>query len=213
MSSQKGSSHIVLVVALVIVIIGALGYVFWQNSRDNADQSSNAKTTESDTTANEKVTEQATAPESEFMSFSDDATGYSLSYPKEWGTLKAAQTQSRSNSLGVNGDNTKALASADDIVRIRVFTEQSFYFQNNSGYVIRYQGGVAMGAEAGTETYSPVSPVAGTTNVYSTVVGETGPVSVTQHGLFFRAGASVVYVDAGSSEETMKQIAASVKAQ
>ena len=98
-------------------------------------------------------------------------------------------------------------------MRVRIYTEQSFFVQNNAGYVIRYQAGEAMGAEAGTETYNTVSPIAGTKNVYSNVVGESGPVSFTQYGLFFRVGASVVYIDAGSSEETQVQIAKAVRTQ
>lgn len=214
MKSQKGSVHVIIIIILVLLLIGALGYLFWQSVSRGDEQVSGTKSSESkkdkDIEDSQVVTQ--TAPDG-YVVYTDDATGFSLAYPKEWGSLKDAETQSSSNKLGVNGDNIKALASSDGTVRMRIYTEQSFFVQNNAGYVIRYQAGEAMGAEAGTETYDSVSPIAGTTNVYSNVVGETGPVSFTQYSLFFRAGTSVVYIEVGNSEETQAQIAQTVQAQ
>lgn len=214
MKLQKGSAHVIIIIILIMVLIGALGYIFWQNVSSKDEQVSATKTSESkkdkDNEGSQAVTQKV--PDG-YVEYADDLVGFSLAYPKEWGTLKDTETQSSSDRLGANGDNIKALADTDGTVRMRIYTEQSFFVQNNAGYVIRYQAGEAMGAEAGTETYNTVSPIVGTTSVYSNVVGETGPASFTQYSLFFKVGTSVVYIDAGNSEEIQAEIAKTVKVQ
>lgn len=46
---QRGSSHVIIIVALVVLLFGALGYIFWQNiSNQPANDSENTQNTTQD---------------------------------------------------------------------------------------------------------------------------------------------------------------------
>lgn len=42
--NQQGSAHLIIIIALVVVVLGALGVVFWQNFANKSDSASDAST-------------------------------------------------------------------------------------------------------------------------------------------------------------------------
>ncbi len=58
-NTQQGSAHVVIIVVLVVALVGALGWIFWQNFIDKSPQSAN-KTTQS-----EGSTKTANTPEAQ----------------------------------------------------------------------------------------------------------------------------------------------------
>jgi len=76
MNKQQGSAHVIVVVILVVALLGALGFIFWQNflKKDEvAKQSETTKTTDVPKTEAEK--EPATK--------TYEATAYSFEYPAD----------------------------------------------------------------------------------------------------------------------------------
>lgn len=79
---QIGSAHLVIVITLVVALIGALGFIFWQNFVK----------TETDTS--ESVTTKEIEESSETDKYADWGTyesvrdGYSIKYPKDWIIIK-----------------------------------------------------------------------------------------------------------------------------
>lgn len=73
--SQKGSSHVITIVALVVALIGALGFVFWQNFIHKEPV---AKEVEIVKTKNQ--------PKDEYAGWKtyESAYDYSIRYPSEW---------------------------------------------------------------------------------------------------------------------------------
>jgi hypothetical protein len=76
MNSQKGSAHVIIITVLVAALIGALGFVFWQNFINKSPADSNVKT---GVAAKQKT--QATAT---YQTFTLDALGISFQYPQGW---------------------------------------------------------------------------------------------------------------------------------
>ncbi len=212
MKKQQGSAHVIIVVVLVVALLGALGFIFWQNfiAKDSESKSNEKQTTKQEDKKKEVVseeTEDAQAMPDGYIAYNDESTGFSLAYPKEWGDLKITQTQSSTNRMGANGTNIKALAGSNGVVRIAVYTLDSFFTKNAAGYVVRNHGGMMYGAYAGSETYEGVDPISGT-KVYAHNHGDAGFVA---YDLFFKAGNSVVYINVGDSKDTQTQIAKTVK--
>lgn len=74
--NQKGSAHVVIIVILVVALIGALGFVFWQNFMKN-DTASNADKSV-DTSKNENK------PKDDALTYRNDVIGIEFTYPKDW---------------------------------------------------------------------------------------------------------------------------------
>lgn len=64
-SSQKGSAHVIIIVGLIILLIGALGFIFWQNFL-NHDADNASKRTVTSTNAG-KETAQNEKTKSEYL--------------------------------------------------------------------------------------------------------------------------------------------------
>lgn len=82
--SQKGSAHVVIIVILVIALLGALGFVFWQNFIDE-DISHNADTSETTKNNQDTQTDNHTSPLG-YLTLTD----YNVKIPlnEETGSLK-----------------------------------------------------------------------------------------------------------------------------
>src|SRR3990167_4397984 len=82
--TQKGSAHVAIVITLVIVVLGALGFVFWKNFIDKkpiAKNDENSKTTDS------KTTDTKSQPIDEYAgwkTYTSTRDGYSIKYPSDW---------------------------------------------------------------------------------------------------------------------------------
>ena len=80
--TQKGSAHVAIVITLVIVVLGALGFVFWKNFIDKkpiAKNDENSKTTDS------KTTDTKSQPIDEYAgwkTYTSTRDGYSIKYPQ-----------------------------------------------------------------------------------------------------------------------------------
>lgn len=77
-SSQKGSAHIVIIVILVIALLGALGFVFWQNFIDKPTVK-NDESSRTEDTKNQSQDEYA-----DWKTYTSTRDGYSIKYPADW---------------------------------------------------------------------------------------------------------------------------------
>lgn len=75
---QEGSAHVIVIVLLVVALLGALGFVFYQNfiAKKQDDTTKPAVTTQTDTTATSQV--------------AFNSTIYELDHPKDWKMSDAA---------------------------------------------------------------------------------------------------------------------------
>ncbi len=209
MKLQKGSAHVIIVITLVVVVVGLLSFIFWQNFivKDSEIESNEKLVAKQDEKMNEPVSEDAAAIPDGFSAYKDEMAGFSMAYPEEWGVLAATATRPDSTRLGSSGVNTKALADSGNSVRVEVYTKDSYIAKMASGYTVRYKDGKVVGADAGSDVYGVLIPIAGT-NVYAHDYGDAG---FSAYDLFFDTGDSVVYVYVGSSKDTQSQIAKTVK--
>lgn len=203
-TKQSGFAHAFLIIGLIVALIGALGFVFWQNFIYKEPVVKNEPVV---VTKKDKTEEQIESVPNGYTLYKDEKLGFSLAYPTEWGELKDTQTQSSTNRMGANGVSTKAVAGTNGGVRIAVYTKDSFFTKAASGYTTKYQGDKVVGADAGSEVYETLSPLEGT-NVYTHNHGDTGFVA---YDLFFKARDVVVYVNVGDSKDKQLQIAKAVK--
>lgn len=81
--TQSGSTHIIIIIVLVVALLGVLGFVFWQNFLNNPTTKTATQAVNKDTTSisqpavdDIELTETATASYGE--------TTMSLQYPKSW---------------------------------------------------------------------------------------------------------------------------------
>lgn len=208
MIKQQGSAHVIIIVVLVVALVGALGYIFWQSlaasDKDTAtDTSKEAKKEDANTDGEDDAT--VAVPEG-YMLYEDDAAGFSLAYPQEWGTLVAANTRPNASRLGANGENTKALADSAGVTRVAVYTKNSFVAKMASGYTVKYDGTKVLGGDTGTDATDVQDPIS-SSDAYAFNYGDAGFIA---YDLFFAAGDSVVYVTIGNSEVIQTQIAKSI---
>lgn len=77
-SRTQGSAHIIFVVIIVVALIGALSFLFWQNS-------TNKKT---DTLPSNTAKEAIVDPYRDWNSYESINSKYSIKYPKDWIALK-----------------------------------------------------------------------------------------------------------------------------
>jgi hypothetical protein len=204
--NQQGSTHVAIILVLVVALVGTLGFVFWQNF-SKTDVSDTPEASTETVNDNEPAIETVLNIPAGYTMYENEALGFSLSYPSQWGDLRSIETQPNISRQGANGENTTALAgSGDTAARISVYTKDSFFTQNAAGYVTRYQASKLVGAEYGMDTSVPVEPITGT-NVYAHDHGDAG---FTAYDIFFEVGDSVVYVNVGDSKDTQTQIAQTV---
>jgi|GEM_PF-5651761 len=69
--TQTGSAHVVIIIVLVIAVLGALGFIFWQNFL-NKPAASTTTTTTTKTTASDTTT------------YKNTDLGFSVDYPSTW---------------------------------------------------------------------------------------------------------------------------------
>lgn len=82
----KGSAHVIIVSILVVALIGALGFIFWQNFIVKKDSSNTSSTSNSQTAHTETETEKSVA--SKTLSMTDVfSNGLSLNYPENWNVV------------------------------------------------------------------------------------------------------------------------------
>ncbi|AHB42134.1 hypothetical protein RAAC3_TM7C00001G0272 [Candidatus Saccharibacteria bacterium RAAC3_TM7_1] len=79
MKSQKGFVHVVLIIGLVIALVGALGFIYWQNFIREDLTSGKAETTQK--------SENATDLYAGWRSYASEGNGYSLKYPQTWSVV------------------------------------------------------------------------------------------------------------------------------
>ncbi len=80
--NQNGSAHVVIIIILVVALIGALGFIFWQNFFKNDATSTTSVATE----------EVEVAPETNeyagWGTYESVRDGYSIKYPQNWVVIK-----------------------------------------------------------------------------------------------------------------------------
>jgi|GEM_PF-4700588 len=79
LKKQSGSAHVVIVIILVVALIGALGFMFWQNFTQKGPVATNTKVVQSDTSKNE--TEEL---KEELKTYKNASLGYSFQYSGDW---------------------------------------------------------------------------------------------------------------------------------
>lgn len=88
--SERGSTLVVIVIMLAIVLLGVLGFVFWQNYTKEDISTGNTNTTQANTTNDTDTDEQATTKQftisewgitADYMS--DATVRYQLGYPAD----------------------------------------------------------------------------------------------------------------------------------
>jgi hypothetical protein len=118
---QTGSTHIIIVI-IILVLIGALGFVVWNenmNKDESASSSPNDTLTSSETESNNKT-------------YSNDTIGISFKYPKEWVFLTCDDNLNivyfSSDTRGVGGsDDSQLCGGGSDFP-----PQMSFYIANGS---------------------------------------------------------------------------------
>lgn len=81
MKKQSGSAHVIIVVALVVLLIGALGFIFWQNFIQKSDKTNDSATNTSKTSETPKKSSEA-ANDTTPIAKEGTIVG-SLTYPSE----------------------------------------------------------------------------------------------------------------------------------
>ncbi len=74
--NEKGSAHIVIIVILVVVLIGVLGFIFWQNFI-NKEAANVAETSTGD---NETEVDKYAG----WNTYTSERDGYGIKYPEDW---------------------------------------------------------------------------------------------------------------------------------
>lgn len=74
---QKGSAHLIIIIVLAVVVLGLLGFVFWQNFV-NTDDSNQSQTAQDESSTNPDLPETYT---SEFARFT-------IKHPSDWTLIK-----------------------------------------------------------------------------------------------------------------------------
>lgn len=93
-TQQNGSAHVIIMVVLVVALIGALGYIFYQNFIAKKDSQSSASTQTSSSSNQSSASASTSAPVAKFIAGSIDAsfeTKLTMQYPDTW---KYAQSMS-----------------------------------------------------------------------------------------------------------------------
>lgn len=80
-TSQSGFAHLVIVLVLALALVGALGFIFWQNF---INKNSNSKTDDSSVVANKKDTNSTPTKKIEYKTFTTDKYNISFQYPSTW---------------------------------------------------------------------------------------------------------------------------------
>jgi len=88
MKKQSGSAHLFVIVGILIVIIGALGFVFWSNSKPSGVRSGSVAT--QDTSRSEPITQAA----SSWTAYRGDALPVTFRYPSDWEIVGVAGSKS-----------------------------------------------------------------------------------------------------------------------
>ena len=82
MTQQKGFAHAIIIIGLVALLLGALGFIFWQNFMK----------TETDTSKSVATTDAVESPETDkyadWGTYESARDGYSIKYPKDWILIK-----------------------------------------------------------------------------------------------------------------------------
>ena len=79
---QAGSAHVIITVVLVAALIGALGFIFWQNF---VSKKSVASTAPAASTATGGSTQSAATDKySGWKTYTDSTVGFSFRYPADW---------------------------------------------------------------------------------------------------------------------------------
>jgi len=79
---QKGSAHVVIIVILVVALLGALGFIFWQNfiNKEPAPK-------QTETTQNQPKDEYAG-----WKTYKSTRDGYTIKYPSDWFLINETTT-------------------------------------------------------------------------------------------------------------------------
>jgi hypothetical protein len=74
-TSQKGSAHIIVTIILVVMLLGVLGFVFWQNFVNKSTNTQPAPSTETEENISKEVT---------YKTYQTDTHPISFQYPEAW---------------------------------------------------------------------------------------------------------------------------------
>jgi len=95
LKNQKGSAHVVIIVILTLLVLGLLGFVFWQNflAPKNGDDSS----VTTGQAANETIEEELD-PLTEVKTISYSGATFAFQHPKSWTVNETSSTSGRVSS-------------------------------------------------------------------------------------------------------------------
>lgn len=77
---QKGSAHVVIIIALIIVLLGILGFVFWQNFIQSKNSTTNSTSIEKSIPVKTPVTTQTISIAEEGIKFTIPSTYPAITY-------------------------------------------------------------------------------------------------------------------------------------
>lgn len=111
--SQSGSLHLIIVIVLTVALLGALGFIFWQNfiSKSSliSSDNSNVQTKESDDTATDSAKK---SKEIEYKTYTTSKYNMSFQYPSDW-TLSVKDTSTDDPVYGFHYSLNVDIANSD----------------------------------------------------------------------------------------------------
>ena len=117
---QSGSAHLAVIIVLVLALIGALGFVFYQNfiqDKGNAANVANKTSVESKGTDGlDKINENSVeVTATKYNTFNDEAYGISFKYPEKWTlgeiNIKQPDMPYWNRSIDVKNENEEKMAT------------------------------------------------------------------------------------------------------
>lgn len=104
---ERGSAHVVIIIILIVALLGALGWIFWQNFILKQSNTSSDKPV----VIKQKTTPTAPAQPT-LKTYTDSATGVSFRYPSNWSV--SATDMNGSNMVTVTDANDKTVAYLEE---------------------------------------------------------------------------------------------------
>lgn len=97
---QKGSAHIIIIVVLILALIGALGWIFWQNF-SKANDTNQRKNDKQSSVKNEPTKEKLVTGRSELA---DSISPVTFEYPESWSLSRKSDGPIPPNSDGFSSE-------------------------------------------------------------------------------------------------------------
>jgi len=115
LTSQRGSAHVIIIVIVSLLVLGAVGYVFWNNFIRSKDEvvSQATSTTTTDTPTVDTKNELA------YKTFTTDRYNVSFEHPETWGVAQTTSDDSyayvRSYDVKVSEDAQLSLSTGGQV--------------------------------------------------------------------------------------------------